>query len=230
MEKEIKELYKKLKKSPVFYIKFSNSNKINYLNSKIGGSFYWPDNNLDELNGLQFLAQINFSELPENNLFPKSGLLQFFIGLDDAYGLFNDKYLIIYHSKINESGKEIVLPTNNSPIYFSKKMKFTFNFEYLSSSDYRFNNYVKDKKYSREVEDRIYEEFNGCGHKLLGYPAFAQYDPRGNNSKYDTLLFQLDSEDNIIMWGDCGVCNFFINKDDLKKLNFSNVLYNWDCC
>ena len=31
------------------------------------------------------------------------------------------------------------------------------------------------------------------------------------------------------MWGDCGVGNFFINAEDLKRLDFSNVLYNWDC-
>ncbi|ETJ18863.1 hypothetical protein Q604_UNBC18576G0001, partial [human gut metagenome] len=30
-------------------------------------------------------------------------------------------------------------------------------------------------------------------------------------------------------WGDGGVCNFFINKDKLKNLDFSDVLYNWDC-
>jgi len=31
------------------------------------------------------------------------------------------------------------------------------------------------------------------------------------------------------MWGDCGVGNFFINIEDLKNLDFSDVLYNWDC-
>ncbi|MBF1069181.1 MAG: DUF1963 domain-containing protein, partial [Prevotellaceae bacterium] len=52
--------------------------------------------------------------------------------------------------------------------------------------------------------------------------------------RYDTLLFQLDSEtvdeEEITMWGDCGVGNFFINCEDLKRLDFSNVVYNWDCC
>lgn len=33
-----------------------------------------------------------------------------------------------------------------------------------------------------------------------------------------------------IMWGDCGVANFFIHPDDLKNKDFSKVLYNWDCC
>ena len=38
-----------------------------------------------------------------------------------------------------------------------------------------------------------------------------------------------DGEDEI-MWGDCGVGNFFISSDDLKRLDFSRVLYTWDCC
>ena len=33
---------------------------------------------------LQFLAQINFEELPENDIFPKTGLLQFFVADDDS--------------------------------------------------------------------------------------------------------------------------------------------------
>ncbi len=32
------------------------------------------------------LAQINFKELPENDLFPKKGILQIYIGDDDSYG------------------------------------------------------------------------------------------------------------------------------------------------
>ena len=55
------------------------------------------------------------------------------------------------------------------------------------------------------------------------------YDPR-NDEEHDVLLFQLDSEEGSVMWGDCGVANFFINADALKRMDFSDVLYNWDCC
>ena len=51
-----------------------------------------------------------------------------------------------------------------------------------------------------------------------------------NHEEYDTLLFQLDSDFNFVHWGDLGVGNFFIKSDDLKKLKFNDVLYNWDCC
>ena len=51
------------------------------------------------------------------------------------------------------------------------------------------------------------------------------------------LLFQLDSqlaenrgEPDLVLWGDCGVGNFFISREALKKRDFSRVGYHWDCC
>ena len=77
-------------------------------------------------------------------------------------------------------------------------------------------------------------------HQLGGYPYFTQEDPRVGTSEYadlDVLLFQLDSDmrkrdegGDLVLWGDCGVANFFINRDALKKRDFSRVCYNWDCC
>lgn len=44
------------------------------------------------------------------------------------------------------------------------------------------------------------------------------------------LLLQIDTDDALnIMWGDAGVANFFIREKDLINLDFSNVVYNWDC-
>lgn len=78
--------------------------------------------------------------------------------------------------------------------------------------------------------DYLYDGFKDCtfGHKMLGYPSFTQSDPRASD-EYQTLLLQIDSQDDI-MWGDCGIANFFINEKDLRKLDFSNVMYTWDCC
>lgn len=77
--------------------------------------------------------------------------------------------------------------------------------------------------------------FSSSGHHLGGYPYFTQDDPRNYNKKIQDyiLLFQLDTDDSDgkdIMWGDSGVGNFFIHPDDLKKRDFSKVIYNWDCC
>ena len=70
------------------------------------------------------------------------------------------------------------------------------------------------------------------GHKIGGYPYFTQDDPRKDNDPYTLLLLQIDSddiEDVEIIWGDCGVANFFINPEDLAKCQFDDVMYNWDC-
>ena len=33
-----------------------------------------------------------------------------------------------------------------------------------------------------------------------------------------------------VMWGDSGIANFFINREKLRRCDFSDVIYNWDCC
>ncbi|MBD5457786.1 MAG: DUF1963 domain-containing protein [Lachnospiraceae bacterium] len=90
----------------------------------------------------------------------------------------------------------------------------------------------------KPLYDAIYEVRAKSGSGLGGYPFFTQYDPRPNNEDYadcDILLFQLDSEnggdgwEDEIMWGDCGVGNFFISAENLAKCDFSKVLYTWDC-
>lgn len=88
-----------------------------------------------------------------------------------------------------------------------------------------------------EAYDNMVEELGNENHWLLGYPYFTQSDPREYEEKYryyDTLLFQMDSdygeEEDDILWGDAGVANFFMNREDLKNRNFDKVLYNWDCC
>ena len=69
-----------------------------------------------------------------------------------------------------------------------------------------------------------------------GYPFFRQLDPRGNDDvlkEYDTVLFELCSFTKCgieVMLGDVGAAAFLIRREDLKNLDFSRVLYNYDCC
>lgn len=52
-----------------------------------------------------------------------------------------------------------------------------------------------------------------------GYLYFTQSVPREYEAAYqncDTVLLQIDTDDEI-MWGDCGVANFFISAEDLAK-------------
>jgi uncharacterized protein YwqG len=123
----------------------------------------------------------------------------------------------------------------------------------ISASDYRFISLVKSyfpifqqsnltEAMENSLEELIddflneYEEKYGElleGHRLGGYPTFAQNDDREylqEEEGYDFLLLQMDSDDaNSIMWGDAGVGNFYIQPSALKRLDFSKVLYTYAC-
>lgn len=62
---------------------------------------------------------------------------------------------------------------------------------------------------------------------LRGTPFFTQYDPREADDLDNILLFQLDSDENIV-WGDCGIGQFFIRRDDLKNRRFEHAWFYWD--
>ncbi|WP_455014954.1 YwqG family protein [Mogibacterium diversum] len=83
----------------------------------------------------------------------------------------------------------------------------------------------------------IIEELDIPNHTQIGgYGHFTQEDPRmyDDFEDYTELLFQLDSEfgtdDYYILWGDCGVGNFFAKKEQIRNLDFAECLYSWDCC
>ena len=82
-----------------------------------------------------------------------------------------------------------------------------------------------------EEDKNLNDKLFGAGHKISGYPDYTQNDIR--DEEYEILLLQIDSEEtekNEIIWGDCGIANFFIREKDLKELNFDRAIYNWDCC
>ena len=82
-----------------------------------------------------------------------------------------------------------------------------------------------------EEDKNLNDKLFGAGHKIGGYPDYTQNDIR--DKEYEVLLLQIDSEgtdEHEIMWGDCGIANFFIREKDLKELKFDEVIYNWDCC
>lgn len=117
--------------------------------------------------------------------------------------------------------------------------------------DYRFSDVFVNcynELYGEEAEDiwDIVEEddYNALAERndtttdafIGGYPVFTQDDPRYDESiaDCDTVLFELDSvykpgEGIDILWGDMGTGTFLIPRDNLRKLDFSRVVYNYDC-
>lgn len=123
----------------------------------------------------------------------------------------------------------------------------------MLSSDYRFDEAMLNALKKAGIEegprslnsdelDHIYSENSYGGHRIGGYPCFEQEDPRDSDfglRKYDTLLLQIVShsmpdangkEEDLIMFGDDGGCQFFIPREKLRARDFSDVMYNWDCC
>lgn len=247
--------------------------------SKFGGFPYWTDIETypRAKNGLPLtlLAQINLSDLPQNNIFPDKGLLQFFIlNAEDM-----ENYKVVLHKNIDKTVKPLhyIIPTSLMPetieitaddgtpkvvdnIFWSGfgfpvmgelALEFSKESDSANPSENCFiPEYVKAVKQlgiqlpddfdiynlSDETYKRLFLK-SEC-HKLLGHPYFIQDDYR--NDENEILLFQMDpagaydtsetNNKNNIEFGDAGNAGFFIKKEDLKKLDFSNVFYTWACC
>lgn len=229
-------------------------NNTNQFNSKVGGYPYFLAGDTYPLGEdgqpLRLLAQINFAEVPVVlDDFPRQGILQFYIhplddlmGFDFHNGQNQNNFRILYHETIVEDESKLLtdfafLETNEEqygPFDFdtSYSMAFHVGEEPMTISDFRFEQVIGIDYDSEELLDVYFDELETQGHKIGGYPYFTQTDPRayGNYKEQLLLLFQLDSDDDFdIMWGDVGVGNFFISKDDLIHKRFDRVLYNWDC-
>jgi uncharacterized protein YwqG len=200
------------------------------------------------------LAQINFNDLPSLAGYPSTGYLQFYIsGFDEIYGIDFDNakaqknFRVLYFEneeveqfKTDFSFLEKTMNADYLPLNSPHSLNFFIKEEYIGIGDAQYGkseNNIEKIISSKlpEIEDELMDEvYNNCqsnGHKIGGYAYFTQEDPRlyDENLKDYVLLFQMDTDEEI-MWGDSGVGNFFIHMDDLANKDFSNVLYNWDCC
>ena len=234
--------------------------------SKFGGVPYIPKGGAlpksAEGKPLFMLAQINCEQLPENNLYPKKGLLQFWIAATDdyLYGIdfdnpcSNDNKRVLYYPTIGEAlpieafaehytFEDCYLPFD---VGLEFAMSFRKEIEAISLAEKAAHRFFVEKwneTFSDTIEhfwflpndtcEKIYDLLDKeMGHKIGGYPYFTQVDPREENDPHTFLLLQIDSddiEDKEIIWGDCGVANFFISPEDMANCKFDDVLYNWDC-
>ncbi|MFZ7890302.1 YwqG family protein [Bacillus cereus] len=206
---------------------------------------------------MMLLAQLNLEEIPNIEHMPQHGMLQFFISAEeDLFGVdliipqAKKTFRIVYHSTITADLTKVItdfsylntLDLENFIIPKAAKLKFELAYQPVTPRDYRFEMIFNDNIDWEEIVDEenntelgeLYDDLcKDQGHKIGGYPFFTQTDPREWEEKYqqhDILLMQIDTDDSLnIMWGDSGVANFFIRKEDLLNLDFSNVIYNWDC-
>ncbi|WP_044974825.1 YwqG family protein [Ruminococcus sp. HUN007] len=169
-----------------------------------------------------------------------------------------NNFRVIYHENIISDETEL-LSADEIPVYSGEeKIYLPFSGEYrlvpgkpenvtVTYQDFRFEdafvkcfNEVSDEKIENlyDLDDDVFEELHeNITYSTLtgGYPAFTQEDPRSSSlGDCSVLLFELDSalgnDSSIdIMWGDSGTGTFFIPRENLKNLDFSRVVYNYDC-
>lgn len=206
-------------------------------------------------------SQVKLDEFPESGLLQFWILNDDVYGMSFDDNTCQDTFRIVYHKDIDKTVTEEEVKAKfkknefdddgSMPVLGEFALKLKHSADVMSGYDVRFEklfcegyNSAKPQKainsttdldidLSEEVKD--YEQFgeDAFGHKIGGYPAFTQYDPRDEGDDHDFLLLQLDSDygsgNDKLMWGDSGVCGFFINKQKLKELDFNDVIYNWDC-
>ena len=208
--------------------------------------------NCDDLQGLADFPEKGILQFFVLN--DEDGLL----GLDFGNQTVQDSFRVIYHEKIEEFYDENELKSIYNPYNFEESYitndneSYKMNFELTSEKErfedmfyHIFTKICKEKGLKQTQEDWLYRKllnfmqysenyYSQCD----GFAFFTQDDPREYNEEYkkfDTVLFQLNSEfdENTRNWkvciGDAGVINFFINRKNLKKKDFSEILYNWDC-
>ena len=157
----------------------------------------------------------------------------------------------MYKPEEDKKEGELITPINDGAPF---AMSFEKASQWALPNDFRFeeifneklNEHIEETKAEEGFESYdigeeesydIIEELDIPNHTQIGgYGHFTQEDPRmyDDFEDYTELLFQLDSEfgtdDYYILWGDCGVGNFFATKEQLRNLDFAECLYSWDCC
>jgi len=234
-------------------VKPHKSFSIDWWQSRIGGNPYFPKTMTYPTDNkgrpLLFLAQINFEDVPPIDSYPDKGILQFYISDDDLHGLDLDDmtnqngFKILYFEEIDRDETNIftdfsflpdfdyspLLPNAAYPVEFrtmEEAMPVT-DIEFETEFGEEFFQQFGDREW--DVKDEYTRQVSAKGHKIGGYAHFTQWDPRTADEPM-VLLFQVDSDPEFdISWGDMGVGNFFILKEDLEKRNFSKVMFYWDC-
>jgi uncharacterized protein YwqG len=216
--------------------------------SQLGGLAWWPADEpyptaADGRTPLHLLAQINFNDVPRIGLFPAKGLLQIFIAADAHYGCdfthagIAPGFRCVFHRDLTRPALEpqdyLTLGPELSPLTTplqARALLFDQATMAIDPTDYRFPEALWEICQDPELYEAYIEWHVVPALRLGGYPTFTQEDPRAerHGGLGDVTLLMLESTDGII-WGDAGGAQFLMSAEDLKKRDFSRVVYNWDC-
>ena len=192
-----------------------------------------------------FLAQINFAEMPPLQSFPEQGVLQFFVKDEDVFGLLNNDFQVLYHNDLDALERRSAPAVENTPFGHRLHSEGAILKGSLATGQPSFGCWqveeymekLEDADASDEVFDALEDAFEmtrPSAHYLGGHPAFDQGDVRGDDGRDLSAVLlqmghQLDDDDWEVCWGDAGQATFLVTENDLRRKDFSKVLYNWDC-
>jgi uncharacterized protein YwqG len=195
-----------------------------------------------------FIAQIDFAELPALDGFPTLGVLQFFVQRDDIMGADFDApaqsvIRLLWHPGGLPAGYLFAAPPQDEPMgpltdhacetgVALAVAPATHN---PSFNDFRVEGLldgIGNRPNFQTIDDWLYDPARAepMVHHVGGHPAFTQSDFRrpGHYDDYDRTLLRLTSDDHIC-WGDVGEAVFLIRAADLATRDFSRVAFSWDC-
>jgi uncharacterized protein YwqG len=175
-----------------------------------------------------------------------------FWGMCDKNKTDQRNFRVIYHAKVLKDEDALItdfsfLPNFDiGPVFYEEEgeeeieypIGFEEHLEIMSKTDCPFIDckaFASDLyKYEKEPGEKItlaFEEVDGD--KIGGY--------HSSSNMIDDRKFYFGDEKTVLLlqmdgcgvypfsWGDGGRAQFFITEKDLKKLDFSKVLYSWDC-
>lgn len=167
-------------------------------------------------------------------------------------------YRVIYHAHVDkdtpQGDHDVQVSEYALPFPADHSYRITFDDttpQAITTHDFGFDEtvpnlaqFLNDQADQKSYDWKLHSEYDHWtqaeSHRVGGYPYFTQDDVRGWEhseplSEY-VLLFQLvseygDNDESVdVMWGDCGVGNFFIHPDDLANLRFERAFFTMDCC
>lgn len=212
LERKTIEEIKRLSARQAVGITINPEKKPGITDSKFGGIPYW-DMRMDYPKAgdgslLMLLAQINLDELNREgkNLdgkLPKSGMLQFFIAVDDVYGvdfdnttdsegrLVQNGFRVVYHKTIDyavskEDIQALGMPDSSdkdldeSPVWGEYGLDLEIKETYIGVDNYQFEEYFHQaaKVSGWEIDEQAgyYSNFSAQGRKVL----FDELEPTGH--------------------------------------------------
>lgn len=159
-----------------------------------------------------------------------------------------DYFRVVWHEKVitDEDALEQkvpAIPEGYMPVDDEARLTFEPGTSYPVPVDYRFARVFGADEYdffeqfgdvADSVADRYYSHITVRSIAWIGgYAYFTQSDPREIVPDEEWLLLleiqsSMSENQPSVMWGDGGTGAFFITPEDLRKRDFSRVLYVWD--